>query len=200
MTTTPKKIILASSSAYRAELLGRVNLKFSAVTPAFEETREIGEKPRDLAIRLAFGKAESIVSQYPDALIIGSDQVAHLDEEILDKPGNFETAFRQLEAVSGKWATFTTSIVLLNKTGNIRMAEADEFQIRFRKLSSRQITSYLKADQPWDCAGSIRAEALGVTLFKETRGQDVNTLYGLPLMLLTDLLKKLDIDLIKGFS
>lgn len=123
MTSHRKNILLASSSVYRAELLRRVNLDFSVVSPSFQETHEVVENPRELAIRMALGKADSVADHYKGSLIIGSDQVAHLGGEILHKPGGFDTARQQLSAASGKWMTFTTSIVLLEESTNTRITE-----------------------------------------------------------------------------
>lgn len=177
-------------------MLQQIQLPFTVEPPQFNETREPGERPETMAIRLATGKAESVARSNKDATVIGSDQVVYLNGEIFGKPGSFEAAKQQLMSASGNWVTLVTSIVLMNKNRKITLCDTDEFSIRFRKLTSNQIESYLRTDKPYDCAGSIKAENLGISLIEDTRGKDINTLYGLPLILLTDLMLELGIDLI----
>lgn len=190
------QIVLASSSPYRAALLKQIGLSFTQISPEYDEVYQYGENPEAMAVRFAVGKAESVARTKPNVLVIGSDQVAHLDGNVLGKPGCYEVARHQLASASGKWMTFVTSIVLMCKKDKITICDTEEFSIKFRKLTLEQIDSYLKADEPYDCAGSIKAEKLGISLIQDTKGRDINTLYGLPLILLTDLMMEKGVDLI----
>lgn len=191
-------LILASTSPYRAALLAKLRLPFTQVDPDYIEAAiEVPETPAEMAARLALGKARAAAKQARGArwIIIGSDQVASIGDRVLGKPGGFERAFDQLKASSGNWVSFHTAIALVSDEGSETVA-VDCYEIRFRELSDATITRYLELEQPYDCAGSIKAEALGIALLAESRGRDVNTLYGLPLMLLTEMMAKREIDLI----
>lgn len=192
------QLILASTSPYRAELLQKLRLPFTQMAPEFAEIAGEGETPQVLCRRLAQGKALSVARQEPGApyLILGSDQVASLpDGKILGKPGDFDTAFAQLKACSGRWVTFETAICLLADHGPGRVA-SEAFSVHFRTLTDTGITRYLNLERPFDCAASIKVESLGITLIDDARGRDINTLLGLPLILLVDMLSALGIDIL----
>lgn len=181
-------IVLASSSSYRRELLARLRLPFTHSAPAIDETAHPGENAKLLARRLATEKARALAERYPQHLIIGSDQVAVLDEQILGKPHDFQRAKTQLMAASGKSVIFQTGLALLN-TGNGRLqVDCIPFRVNFRQLDEPSIERYLTKEQPFDCAGSFKAEGLGVSLFRSTEGEDATSLIGLPLIRLVDML------------
>lgn len=184
------KIVLASTSPWRKTLLARLGLAFEQVDPGVDETRVADEPAKIRAMRLAGAKAGAVARLYQgsDTIIIGSDQVAHMPSRIFSKPGNFDTAFEQLKSVSGSWVTFTTAICMLDSESTRPATRCEDFSVRFRMLDDTEIRHYLDYDQPWDCAGSLKAESLGVALLNDARGRDINTLYGLPLMLLNEML------------
>src|SRR5690554_2320740 len=191
-----QKIVLASTSPYRRVLLAKLGLEFETASPNFDETPQPGESPAALAMRLAQGKARALAETYNNHLIIGGDQVAWLPPDtIFSKPGDFASAFQQLSACSGQTLTFYNGLCLLNsKTGRVQAA-VEEFRVRFRPLRKAQIRRYLEREQPYDCAGSFKAEGLGITLFQGMEGRDPNALIGLPLMLLTDFLHNEGVEL-----
>jgi len=181
-------ILLASTSPYRAALLSRLGITFKLGTPICDEKPAAGEKPDALVKRLAETKARSLQPHHGTSLIIGSDQVAEIDGEILGKPGTIETAVKQLTKLSGKQVTFHTGLCLLNaKTGHEQTA-VETFDVVFRPLTNLQIERYVWKEKPLDCAGSFKSEGLGITLFERFEGQDPTTLIGLPLMRLVTLL------------
>lgn len=183
-------LLLASSSSYRRELLTRLRLPFACQSPDIDETRRPDEPANDLVQRLAQEKARALATEYPDHLIIGSDQVAVLDGQILGKPHTFERAAAQLSAASGKSVTFLTGLALLNsRTGSCQI-DCVPFTVHMRQLDEDAIARYLRAEQPFDCAGSFKAEGLGVSLFRSTEGSDATSLIGLPLIRLVDMLIK----------
>ncbi|ARU88849.1 nucleoside triphosphate pyrophosphatase [Pseudomonas sp. M30-35] len=181
-------LILASSSPYRRELLSRLNIEFSCYSPDIDESRLPDETPVDLVKRLALEKAQALSSAQPQHLIIGSDQVAVLDQQVLGKPHSMDRAFSQLSAASGKSVTFLTGLALLNSATGQHQVDCVPFTVHFRTLSAEQIQRYLEVEQPLDCAGSFKAEGLGVSLFRSTEGTDANSLIGLPLIRLVDML------------
>ncbi|MBB3046547.1 MAF protein [Litorivivens lipolytica] len=185
--TTPE-IVLASGSSYRAELLHRLGISFARHSPDIDESAKPGEKPQDLALRLAEEKAAAIARQHPKALVIGSDQVASLDGKPLGKPGTAERACEQLAACSGKTVSFYTGLCLTGPDGTDSLV--DLYTVTFRTLSTEQIQRYVEKELPLDCAGSFKMEGLGISLFEKTEGNDPNTLIGLPLIELTTLLNK----------
>ncbi|MDA0789494.1 MAG: Maf family protein [Proteobacteria bacterium] len=188
------EIMLASTSPYRAQLLRRLRFPFRQMAPRFVETPQPGEAPQQMALRLAEGKARSLVTEVSrPGIVIGSDQVAHCDGRVLGKPGNYEQATLQLSHSSGKWVTFSTGVALLGSDGRQACA-CEDYRIRFRQLTPKEIERYLTLEQPFDCAGSLKAEGLGISLLEDATGRDITTLYGLPLMLLRELFLKLDID------
>jgi len=184
------KIVLASTSPFRRAILEKLGLPFDTLTPETDETRLDGEPPEQLVQRLAAAKAKAVAESCDDALIIGSDQVAVIDGEILGKPGSHERAVSQLKKASGKTVRFFTGLCLLNAaTGNCQL-EVVPFDVVFRKLSDTQIENYLEKEKPYNCAGSFKSEALGICLFEKLRGDDPNTLMGLPLIRLVRMLEQ----------
>jgi MAF protein len=194
------EIVLASTSGYRRELLSRLQIPFSQTAPCFEESQQPGESPERMALRLAEGKARSVEAimavDKPEGqtVIIGSDQVAHRGAAILSKPGNHTNAATQLTASSGQWVHFCTALFLLHSDKQTASA-VETYSVKFRRLSENQISRYLSQEQPYDCAGSLKAESLGITLLEDARGRDITTLYGLPLMLLRELFLSIDVDI-----
>lgn len=182
-------IILASSSNYRRNLLQRLNLPFEAFAPNIDETPLPGERAQQTSLRLAMAKAHAVAGEYPDALIIASDQVALLDGRQLGKPLTHDNAVRQLRDLRGRCAIFYTSLAVLNsRTGNMQTAIAEN-QVCFRELTDNEIESYLQKEQPYDCAGSAKSEGLGIVLISRMEGEDPNALVGLPLIKLVTMLK-----------
>lgn len=182
------QIVLASTSRYRRELLARLGLAFETASPQVDETALPGEAPQDTARRLAEAKARAVATRYEQAIVIGSDQVAVLEERILGKPGNHANALVQLKAMRGKEVAFYTAVCLCNAASGQAQTRVVPFYVRFRDYSDAQIMRYLEREQPYDCAGSARAEGLGIALIAEMRGDDPNALIGLPLIALTEML------------
>ena len=183
-------LLLASSSPYRRELLARLQLPFAWAAPDIDEQR-IGEEPApELVKRLARHKAEALAASHPGHLIIGSDQVAVLGEQILGKPHTFEKACEQLLAASGNHVTFLTGVALLNTQSGHCEVDCVPFTVHMRELDLPRIERYLRAEQPYDCAGSFKSEGLGISLFASTEGSDNTSLIGLPLIRLVDMLIK----------
>ncbi len=185
-----QKIILASTSPFRATLLKKLHLPFEQASPDIDESTLADETPFQLVKRLTEAKARAVSSTYSEHLIIASDQVALFCGEILGKPGNFEKAFLQLTQFSGQSVTFLTGLALLNSATDTLQIAVESFEVEFRQLSSQQIEHYLQLEQPYNCAGSFKSEGLGITLFKRLNGDDPNTLVGLPLIKLTNFLAK----------
>ncbi|MBK1871978.1 MULTISPECIES: Maf family protein [Marinobacter] len=184
-----KHLLLASSSPYRRELLARLRLPFTCASPNINESPAPGEDPVALARRLAESKSRALAPIYPSHWIIGSDQVAALPSgALLSKPGNYSTAFRQLEQCSNKSVNFHTGLALLDSdSGNLQIA-CEQFTVHFRELSAKEIDAYLRKEEPYDCAGSFKMEGMGITLFRELQGRDPNSLVGLPLIALNEML------------
>jgi MAF protein len=181
-------LLLASSSPYRRELLSRLRLPFACAAPDIDESHLPDEPACALVKRLAEQKARALAARHPGHLIIGSDQVAVLDDAILGKPHTFDKAFEQLSAASGREVVFLTGLALLNtQTGNCQV-DVVPFTVHMRQLDAARIERYLRAEQPYDCAGSFKAEGLGVSLFQRTEGPDATSLVGLPLIRLVDML------------
>ncbi len=181
-------LVLASTSPYRAELLQRLNLDFTTAAPNCDETPLPSESARELVLRLSHEKAASLQSQYSDALIIGSDQVAERDGLILGKPGNHAAAVEQLRAASGRTIVFYTGICVYNTANNHYLLEQVSTQVTFRALPDAQIERYLQAEQPYQCAGSFKSEGLGISLFEGITGNDPTAIVGLPLICLCGML------------
>jgi septum formation protein len=182
------QIVLASTSKYRRELLARLGLPFEVASPGVEEIPLPNEAPQDTARRLAEAKARAVAARFPQAILIGSDQVAVLEGATLGKPGNHANALRQLKAVRGKEVVFHTALCLYNAASGQAETRVVPFWVRFRDYSDTQIEHYLRREQPYDCAGSARYEGLGIALIAEMRGDDPNALIGLPLIALTEML------------
>lgn len=186
----PQKLVLASTSPFRKQLLEKLHLKFFTANPHVNEDELPGETAVQLVERLAIAKAQAVVGDFADALIIGSDQVCLNNGKILGKPGNFENAFQQLKAASGQHVTFYTGLALVNsKTGQVQSL-VEPFDVHFRELSDQMIINYLNKEQPYNCAGSFKSEGFGISLFSRFEGKDPNSLIGLPLISLIELLEK----------
>ena len=181
-------LVLASSSPYRRELLARLRQPFDWASPDIDETRLPGESAEHLVRRLAEAKARALSQRYPNHLIIGSDQVAVLGEQVIGKPHDFARARQQLLAASGTSVTFLTGLALLDSASGHSQTDAVPFTVHFRSLREEQICRYLEAEQPYDCAGSFKAEGLGISLFRATEGEDSTSLIGLPLIRLVGML------------
>ncbi|MEH6482567.1 MULTISPECIES: nucleoside triphosphate pyrophosphatase [Pseudomonas] len=188
-------LVLASSSPYRSQLLARLCVPFDCNSPDIDESPRPNEDATSLVRRLSLEKAQALRDLYAQHLIIGSDQVAVLNGQILGKPHTFERAAQQLRAASGNSVSFLTGLTLFNSANNTYQTDCVPFTVHFRTLSDAQIKRYLEAEQPLDCAGSFKAEGLGISLFKSTEGSDVNSLIGLPLIRLVDMLNNEGIEL-----
>ena len=182
------RIILASTSRYRRELLARLGLPFDVAAPGTPETEAAGESPDAMATRLALAKARSI--RAPDALVIGSDQVASLDGRILRKPGTHEAAVAQLLDCQGRGVLFHTAVAVVDTRTGVAAEHVDRTEVRFRTLGRAALDQYVRLEQPLDCAGSFKAEALGIALFERIESTDPTALIGLPLIALADLLRR----------
>lgn len=190
------RIILASSSPFRKELLARLQLPFESISPNIDESPKNGESPHALVMRLAFAKAREIAKNAPDALVIGSDQIAVLGGGILGKPGSHALACEQLKAASGNRVTFLTGLCLLDgRDGSIQQI-VEPFDVEFRQLDDEMIERYLKREQPYNCAGAFKSEGLGITLFKRLNGDDPTALIGLPLIKLTRMLETAGVEVL----
>jgi len=185
-----RTLVLASTSPYRQELLARLGLPFETASPDIDETRHADEEPEELVTRLSLEKAKAVAEKYPDALIIGSDQVATLDETILGKPGTHERAMEQLKAASGQSVTFLTGLALYDSATGRSHTICEPFRVDFRELTEEEIDDYLRREEPYDCAGSFKSEGLGIALFSLMDGEDPNSLIGLPLIQLVSMLRE----------
>lgn len=186
-------VVLASTSPYRQALLRRILTDFSVAAPAMDESARPGETPHVLAQRLAVAKAEVVAARHPGQIVIGSDQVAELDGQALGKPGDHARACAQLASCSGRTVNFLTAVCVLDATGT-RHTALDNTEVRFRTLDTPEIDTYLRREQPYDCAGSFKCEGLGITLFERIRNDDPTALIGLPLIALTRLLRQAGVD------
>lgn len=184
-----QRLILASTSIYRRELLSRLRLPFDTARPETDETPQPGEAPQALARRLARAKATDVAQRHPDAWVIGSDQVAELDGRPLGKPGRHEAAVAQLAAMAGRAVHFHTGLCLA-RAGHEAFEALDLTTVRFRSLSADEIERYLAAEQPYDCAGSFKSEGLGIGLFEAIENRDPTALIGLPLIAIARLLRE----------
>jgi len=190
------KIILASSSPFRKELLQRLQLNFDTISPEVDETAKNGELAEDLVARLSQMKALAVAKNHPNTLIIGSDQVAVLDDVVLGKPGNHKKATEQLLAASGKRISFLTGLCLLDSRNDTLQTSVVPFDVEFRQLNPAMIEAYLQREKPYHCAGSFKSEGLGIALFKRLDGEDPTALIGLPLIQLTRMLEKAGVSLL----
>jgi len=184
------KLVLASTSPFRRQLLDKLNLPYETDSPDIDESPLTNESIEDMVVRLAEGKARAVAESHPDSLIIGSDQSAVLNDQPLTKPGGYDKAFEQLKAASGQKIVFQTSLCLLNtQTGHIQSA-CVPYTVVFKQLTDDQIDHYLRQEEPYNCAGSFKSEALGIALFERFEGEDPNALIGLPLIKLVDMLNR----------
>ena len=187
MSNSEKKLILASTSVYRRELLNRLGIPFEVISPQVDEAPLPGESTLDLALRLAKAKAAAVAQDHPEAWVIGSDQVADLYGAAIGKPGNFERAMAQLQLMRGATVTFQTALCLMH--GEIETTINIPTQVTFRKLSDDVLEAYLHAEEPYDCAGSAKSEGLGISLLESIKSDDPTALIGLPLIALSSLLR-----------
>ena len=191
----PKRLVLASSSRYRKELLSRLQLSFEVDVPDIDESRLCDESPGALVERLAREKARAVARRQTGALVIGSDQMAVLGDDVLGKPGDFETNVAQLRRLSGKSVRFLIGVCLLDTDSGREQADVVPFDVVFRRLSEPQIDAYVRREQPYDCAGGFRSEGLGIGLFDSMSG-DPTALVGLPLIRLVAMLAKEGLDVL----
>ena len=189
------RLVLASTSRYRQELLARLGIPFETTAPNVDESPAAGEMPQALALRLACAKAQAAQAAFPDALIIGCDQVAAVGATLLNKPGTHARAVEQLKLMSGKQIAFFTALCLLNARTLQRQTAIVPVTVHMREFSTGQIERYLQAERPYDCAGSARIEGLGITLVARLDGDDPNALIGLPLIKLCDMLRNEGVEL-----
>lgn len=177
-----RPVILGSTSRYRKELLSRLGIPFDVAAPEVDETPERNETPKNLALRLALAKARAVASKYPDAVVIGSDQVADLEGEPLGKPGNHVNALKQLQRMRGKTVIFQTALSVICVATGFEQTDLAAVKVTFRDLTDAEIESYLKAEEPYDCAGSAKSEGLGIALLAAIDNDDPTALVGLPLI------------------
>jgi septum formation protein len=177
-----RRLVLGSTSPYRRDLLSRLRIPFEVVAPAVDETPMPSEAPREIALRLALAKAKAVAAAHPDAVVIGSDQVADLAGEPLGKPGTHQNAVAQLSRMSGQTVIFHTALAVVCVATGFEQLELAPVTVQFRELSGDEIESYLRAEQPYDCAGSARSEGLGVALLVTIESDDPTALVGLPLI------------------
>ncbi len=187
MTAIP--LVLASSSPFRKELLSRLHLPFDTRSPDIDETLGDGESAVDYVRRLARQKAAAVAKEHPQAVVIGSDQCALLDGDVLGKPGGPERALEQLRRAQGKEVLFLTGLCVLRPQTGFEQVDCIEFRVGFRERSDEQLRRYLEVEQPWGCAGSFKSEGYGIALFRYLRGDDPTALVGLPLIRLTEMLE-----------
>ncbi|AWB65960.1 septum formation inhibitor Maf [Saccharobesus litoralis] len=192
-------IILASTSPYRKQILEKLQLPFDTAKPHVDETPLENESASALVERLALLKAQAVAKNTPNAIVIGSDQVAVIDNKILGKPGNFENAVKQLQQLNGKTVTFLTGLSVQWLAKDLISTQVVPFEVEFRELSLEEIKAYLNKEQPYNCAGSFKSEALGISLFNALRGDDPNTLMGLPLIALTKVLREFGVNPLTDF-
>ena len=177
-----RAVILGSTSRYRRELLSRLRLPFETASPDVDETPQAGETPQALALRLALAKARDVARRFPEAVVIGSDQVADLDGEPLGKPGSHERAVAQLQRMRGKTVVFQTAVAVVCQATSFEQVDLAPVRVVFRDLDDGEIERYLQAEQPYDCAGSAKSEGLGIALLARIDNDDPSALVGLPLI------------------
>jgi len=194
-----RKIILASTSPYRQQLLRQLQLPFTAVAPNYEEVLDSSVAPSLLVRHLALGKAQSLATIYPDALIIGADQV-FVDQRgrTVGKPGNLQAAFKQLRQMSGKTHCFYTGLALIDSRCGTVQTDCATFSVSIRSLTDEQVFDYLQREKPYDCAGSFKIEGLGIALMEKMAGDDYNSLIGLPLLKLVEMLGAAGVEILGG--
>jgi septum formation protein len=195
-TVATRPLILGSTSAYRRELLQRLRLPFEVTAPEVDETPQAGERPPELARRLALAKARAVAQRHPAALVIGSDQVADLGGEPLGKPGTHERAVEQLRRMRGRTVLFQTAVAVVCLETGFEQLDLAAVRVRFRELSDVEIENYLRAETPYDCAGSAKSEGLGIVLLDTIESDDPTALIGLPLIRTTRLLRAAGLSLL----
>ena len=181
-------IVLASTSAYRRELLARLQVPFSVAAPDIDERAAVDETPLETACRLALAKAQAISARFPEAIVIGSDQVADVDGEPLSKPGTHDAALVQLERMQGRTIVFHTALAVICRTPSRLEIDSVPTTVKFRDLPRHALETYLRAEAPYDCAGAAKIESLGIVLVESVRSDDPTALVGLPLIRLTSML------------
>lgn len=193
-------LVLGSTSRYRRELLERLRLPFETASPEVDETPQPGEAPATLSERLALAKAREVAARHPDAVVIGSDQVAELDGQPIGKPGNHQRAAEQLRAMSGRAVIFHTAVAVLRPATGFERLQRAVVKVRFRDLSDAEIEAYLLAEQPYDCAGSAKCEALGIALLDAIESDDPTALIGLPLIATARMLREAGLDVLAALG
>ena len=177
-----RQLVLGSSSKYRRELLSRLKVPFEVAVPDLDETPRSGESPRDLALRLALAKANAVAVRFPQAVVIGSDQVADLDGEPIGKPGDHARATAQLQRMRGRTVVFQTAVAVVCRATGFAQVDLAPVKVTFRKLDDAEIEAYLRSEEPYDCAGSARSEGLGIVILEAIESDDPTALIGLPLI------------------
>lgn len=196
MSQSQPALILGSTSRYRRELLTRLRVPFEVVSPDVDETPLTGESPQILATRLALAKAKAVAALHPQAVVIGSDQVADLNGEPLGKPGTHERAVLQLQRMRGQTVVFQTAVSVVCLERQFEQTELAQIKVRFRDLSDADIEAYLRAEEPYDCAGSAKSEGLGIALLDAINNDDPTALIGLPMIRTARMLRAAGIDLL----
>lgn len=191
-------LILASTSRYRRELLGRLGLPFETASPGVDEAPRAGEPPAELALRLAVEKAQTVARHRPDALVIGADQVAELDGIALSKPGTHDRAVAQLRAMRGRRISFLTAVAVSRAATHETRSRLVPTEVDFRDFDDATIDAYLRADRPYDCAGAAKIESLGIVLVHRLVGDDPTALIGLPLIALVELLAEFGVPVLRS--
>ena len=200
MSSAAPALILGSTSRYRLELLSRLRTPFTVVAPDVDETPQTGETPEALARRLALAKARAVAAQHPHAVVIGSDQVADLNGEPLGKPGNHARAVQQLQRMRGQTVVFQTAVAVVCLATQFEQLDLAPVKVRFRDLTDAEIEAYLRAEEPYDCAGSAKSEGLGITLLDAIDNDDPTALVGLPLIRTCRMLRAAGIDVLGGLQ
>ena len=195
LASSGRPLILGSTSRYRKELLTRLRIPFETASPDVDETPHSNESPKDLALRLALAKARAVALKHPDAVVIGSDQVADLDGTPLGKPGNHTNAILQLQRMRGKTVVFQTALSVVCIATGYERTDLAEVKVKFRDLSDAEIETYLRAEEPYDCAGSAKSEGLGISLLDAIDNDDPTALIGLPLIRTCQLLREAGVKL-----
>ena len=195
LTASGRTLILGSTSRYRKELLSRLQIPFETAAPDVDETPHINESPKDLALRLALAKARAVALKNPEAIVIGSDQVADLEGVPLGKPGNHTNATLQLQRMRGKTVIFQTALSVVCIATGYQRTDLAEVKVQFRDLSDAEIESYLRAEEPYDCAGSAKSEGLGIVLLDAIENDDPTALIGLPLIRTCQMLREAGVKL-----
>ncbi len=198
--STRRLLILASTSPYRRELLQRLRLPFEVRAPEVDESARPGERPPELALRLGLAKARAVAAEHPQAVVIGSDQVAELDGDPIGKPGDHARAVAQLRRMRGREVNFHTSVAVVCAANGFAQARLATVRVAFRALTDAEIEHYLRTEQPYDCAGAAKCETLGIALLRSLQSDDPTALVGLPLIRTCELLREAGIDPLHGIA